>query len=705
MRRAAVRVVCATADIAAEREVILTVVLPQLTELLARRDVTLEVVNVPTDAEDPEAGELADELTAMSAPGTFTLCVVSSSQHGLGFLPRDVADRFPHLAQYQRASRTELICRHLLSNMDADRGIFVLCAEHDPAGAAQRVERADGLMKVIEETGTHVLWSGYTVGRAEPEALDELRRKILGLLWRIIVDSEESLPLVTSEPYLDENVQFTVYRPRAVRPAVWYDMLAFAHLAERRPDAPEDEPDPRVRVRHQAEQALGERLAGYDDRGSDSRMGVPRSGELTFLPEIPGVEFNPERRVFRWQEDVHREEFRLRASPELIGQVARGRLSVYLGAIIIAEVALAFRVDHQAPASAEPEIPRHVDHVRPYRKIFASYSHQDVEVVRQFELLARSLGDQYLRDVVTLRAGSDWDEGLLRMIDDADVFQLFWSSNSMRSPYVRREWEYALSLARPYFVRPTYWETPLPSSQNPELPPLSLRRLHFHQIAAAEPAHQTSSPPPQPTPMMAPPRQISTTSDEEPRRPRRHRRVLVAPLALAILAGSVFTGLILSQSSQRGGTAGVEATPSIAATSATVTTSAEQTPSLSPSITGPPSDAGSAPSGPDYIPGDPNNDPVMNQAWIAVVAELPRSIDSEAEAQLRVTELAGSGLPARYLDTRFYPRLLLGGTPPAKGSFLVFVGPFETQAEAENMCAEIAGTTGEDCFPAQPDPP
>ena len=38
---------------------------------------------------------------------------------------------------------------------------------------------------------------------------------------------------------------------------------------------------------------------------------------------------------------------------------------------------------------------------------------------------------------------------LLELIDEADIFQLFWSSNSMRSEYVRREWEHALALGRP----------------------------------------------------------------------------------------------------------------------------------------------------------------------------------------------------------------------------------------------------------------
>ncbi len=212
------------------------------------------------------------------------------------------------------------------------------------------------------------------------------------------------------------------------------------------------------------------------------REAIPQEGEITLLPDVPGIEFNPERRMFRWLESVDREEFRLRASAGLDGQVARGRLSAYLGAVLLAEVTLAIKVDstHQESKEAEPS-----DSVtaRPYRKIFASYSHQDAEIVRQYEWFVETLGDQYLRDVRDLRAGEDWNEALLRLIEQADVFQLFWSNSAMSSPYVRREWEYALSLNRASFIRPTYWEEPLPQSPDGTLPPEVLRRLHFHRIA------------------------------------------------------------------------------------------------------------------------------------------------------------------------------------------------------------------------------
>lgn len=93
-----------------------------------------------------------------------------------------------------------------------------------------------------------------------------------------------------------------------------------------------------------------------------------------------GGQFNPERTKFRWLEDVHRQDFKLRADHALAGQTARGRLTVYLGAIIVAEVSLAIAVDWDAAPAAWPAQPPAAEPARPYRKIFASYSHEDTEV-------------------------------------------------------------------------------------------------------------------------------------------------------------------------------------------------------------------------------------------------------------------------------------------------------------------------------------
>jgi hypothetical protein len=286
-------------------------------------------------------------------------------------------------------------------------------------------------------------------------------------------------------PTLDE-IQFTVFRPKTVPPGEWFTLLAFAHLAERRAGTSGHEPDPIDGVRQQAYEALKREPVDYRDTSVDALLAVPRNGEITLVPDVPGIEFNPRQFGFVWEEDVHRADFRIRASGDLDGKAARGCLSAYLGAILLAEVDLAIKVDSKfrlAEPSKRAEAAAST--ARPYRKIFPSYSHEDTQVVEQFEWFVETFGDRYLRDVRELRSGEEWDPRLMEFIREADIFQLFWSSNSMHSEFVRKEWEHALTLKRPNFIRPTYWEEPLPETPDHDLPPQALRKLHFTRIPAA----------------------------------------------------------------------------------------------------------------------------------------------------------------------------------------------------------------------------
>jgi hypothetical protein len=66
---------------------------------------------------------------------------------------------------------------------------------------------------------------------------------------------------------------------------------------------------------------------------------------------------------------------------------------------------------------------------------------------------------------VSIHSGEDWSEALERLIERADIFQLFWSQWSASSEHVKREWVYALSLKHKpgNFIRPVYWEQPMPA--------------------------------------------------------------------------------------------------------------------------------------------------------------------------------------------------------------------------------------------------
>jgi len=282
-------------------------------------------------------------------------------------------------------------------------------------------------------------------------------------------------------PIIDENVQFTVFRPRAVEPELPYSILVYAHLAERAPDAPANSPDPREVVAAKAEEALGPAFPGYTETVEDAQQAIPRNGLLTFVPDFPGITLAPPQHMLVWRGPVHELEFLFTAGRELEGRTIRGSLRVYLGAILLAELNIAINVN-TAKARQYANDRDEPGPMPTYRKIFASYSHRDTAIVEQFEQLVDAFGDKYLRDVRDIRAGEKWNDRLQELIRDADIFQLFWSKNSMKSEFVKDEWNYALSLNKPNFIRPTFWEEPMPEDKQAGLPPAALLELQFKKV-------------------------------------------------------------------------------------------------------------------------------------------------------------------------------------------------------------------------------
>ena len=276
---------------------------------------------------------------------------------------------------------------------------------------------------------------------------------------------------------LDENVQFTVYRPPHLIADQWTDVLFFAHLDDRRPQAPPDSPDPQAEVQRIAESVLGNEAEVYDTNSSDARAAIPKDGTLTVIPAVEEVTFNPPKASFVWSEDVHHVQFRARSTSA--NKTLRGVITVFYGAVLVGDVPIALKVEPDgAMALAAPTLPTEG---RRYRKIFASYSRRDLPIVRSFETFARAIGDRYLLDLLDLRAGEEWSKRLEDMIRSADVFQLFWSRHAMESAHVLEEVQFALALNQD--IRPVFWERPLPQDATRNLPPASLARFHFQFLA------------------------------------------------------------------------------------------------------------------------------------------------------------------------------------------------------------------------------
>jgi len=211
----------------------------------------------------------------------------------------------------------------------------------------------------------------------------------------------------------------------------------------------------------------------------DARSGVFRGARLRITVDLPGIRCDPASAEFDWWEPVHHVVFRLLAATEMVGSVVRGAVRIWCGPLILGEVSVAISITASAPAAQPPAV---AESAPRYRKIFSSYSRHDRAIVDRVEAVVHAFGDEYLRDVIALRSGEEWRERLLELIEEADVFQLFWSSNSMRSPHCQKEWEHALALGRPSFVRPFYWEDPRPEDPANGLPPVALDALEFAKV-------------------------------------------------------------------------------------------------------------------------------------------------------------------------------------------------------------------------------
>ena len=449
----------------------------------------------------------------------------------------------------------ELVALTLLAPAEARRGLDGALAFAVPDVEVQVVPVQEALsdtlgaqVRVAEWRDGVVCWSGtegrpvalapeqaWAAGRHSRAAEETagIEQQVVERFLEAYARSVE-LPADEEPVPVDDDVRFTVYRPRAARPGRREQLLAFAHKTD---EYEEDGQvvDPVEEVARQAQEVLGD-LSRHLTSAQDSELPLTRGDTLRFVPVVDGIEFNPAALEFRWLRGVHREVFEFTPGAHLDGQTLTGRLSVYLGLRLVADVTLRIRVDRAAPDG-----PQDPSRGRVYGKVFPSYSHQDAMVVDQIATAAGALGHQYLRDVERLRAGQDWQTELERYIDDADIFQLFWSPASMTSPHVQHEWTYALSLGRPDFVRPVYWQQPRPSAP-PHLPPPELDRLHFAYLGATAPPAPPPAPAPAPAPAPPPARRASRAPTRRAETPsRRGVRGTLAAVGVAAVTGIAVT--------------------------------------------------------------------------------------------------------------------------------------------------------------------
>jgi hypothetical protein len=270
-----------------------------------------------------------------------------------------------------------------------------------------------------------------------------------------------SAPPVTPIPSPDERAVFTIAYPNAVSPTIWYSLHVYLH---------------RSRLQAVVDKRIVDQFRGLGLRRSTSTAEtlVPLlHGTVVHVkPRVNGLAFNPVVQGVEWWEDLHEVLFRFRAlntaAVPLLGSV-----DIYAGPLLIAQVPIAVSVG----GIGQPEQSGLVEEgAEIFSRIFASYSHQDSDIVSACAEAYRALGIEMLIDRDNLRSGQDWRSALQQLIEDADTFQLFWSTASSVSLHVAEEWRHALQLRDRkggQFIRPLCWENPWPTA------PDELSNLHF----------------------------------------------------------------------------------------------------------------------------------------------------------------------------------------------------------------------------------
>jgi uncharacterized protein YjbI with pentapeptide repeats len=270
------------------------------------------------------------------------------------------------------------------------------------------------------------------------------------------------------------EVFFTAYLPMQGAGEIWHTLLVYAHIL------------PMIEKVREDAKRFNDQIKSPKETTSKSSTPIAWGTELTIIPSCEGVIFNPERVNLKWMEDFHRADFRFKADQSHSDEVAKGQITIYVGPIIVGTlkfVMVFYNKEHQSwwdKFLNFQTLPKREEHAKMYGRddVFISYSRKDSEVARTFKTVLEGTGLDVFLDVDDLRSGQLWEEELKRRIEQAKIFQIFWSANYSQSENCKLEWEYALQQNKNEgYIRPVYWSNPL----SPK-PPEELNKFNFKYV-------------------------------------------------------------------------------------------------------------------------------------------------------------------------------------------------------------------------------
>lgn len=261
-----------------------------------------------------------------------------------------------------------------------------------------------------------------------------------------------------------KNLFFTAGYPPRVPVEAWRRLMVYMHT------------EPGIESFRDEAVKSADPASPFSQRAANKKDNWSRSTyRITLLPEAPGVRFNPALQSLWSVEDYDRVPFNFQGGPELTNRTVSGQITAYIGLVELTRIPfeITFGEPASSPESAAGEL--QFSQGKIYQRIFASFASDDREVTESVVKTVTALGDDVLMQCLTHRDGKDWQSEMKSLIDQAEVFQLFWSDHAARSARVKQEYTYALQRAggNRNFIRLIYWHTPVPK------PPSPLQHLSF----------------------------------------------------------------------------------------------------------------------------------------------------------------------------------------------------------------------------------
>jgi serine/threonine-protein kinase len=278
---------------------------------------------------------------------------------------------------------------------------------------------------------------------------DEIRSEISAI---------QDVPIPSAEREID-RVDFSVFAPWTVSAGTSFILEVWAYLREHRDDVIE----------------RATRHGRLIERGSRGPLKTERGTELTLVLRIDGFNVDEPHESLFWLGDAVNVPFIVQAPAELSPGVYPGRISVLHNGMLLTRLVFDVEVGRESAEAGKLGLRR-----EQIKTAFASYASADRdEVLRRVQGIVAAGVDVFL-DVLSLRAGDEWEDLLVKNIREKDIFYLFWSVAAAKSQWVDREWRFALSEKGADCIHP------IPLSDPREAPPPpELAHRHFNDLILA----------------------------------------------------------------------------------------------------------------------------------------------------------------------------------------------------------------------------